>query len=134
MLIYQIWERSNKKVEKYSVSKKIWPFNVRINCSSDLQNFANARPSPSNFQTGTIFISQTIGQNNFQNKIPTDTREFDLKEQVIDMKLSCSKQIWKIIATKYHFLPIANVGPVFVNFLTGWLGKSFGSTNIAMVH
>ena len=57
----------------FCYQKMVWPFSVRINCSSDLKNFANCRPSASNFN----FFSQslehiflTVGQNNFSNKIP----------------------------------------------------------------
>ena len=50
-----------------------WPFTVRINCSSDLKNFANSRPSASNFKSFSQSQEQfflTVGQNNFGNKIP----------------------------------------------------------------
>ena len=43
-----------------------------LNCSSDLKNFANARPSASNFKSFSRSLEQffvTIGQNNFGNKI-----------------------------------------------------------------
>ena len=50
-----------------------WPFTVWINCSSDLKNFANSRPSASNFKSFSWSLEQfflTVGQNNFGNKIP----------------------------------------------------------------
>ena len=50
-----------------------WPFTVRINCSSDLKFFANSRPSASNFKSFSRTLEQfflTVGQNNFDNKIP----------------------------------------------------------------
>ena len=50
-----------------------WPFTVWINCSSDLENFANSRPSASNFKSFSQSLKQfflTVGQNNFVNKIP----------------------------------------------------------------
>ena len=52
--------------------KLFWPFTVRINCSSDLKNFANSWPSPSNFKTFSWLLEQfflTVGQYNFENKI-----------------------------------------------------------------
>ena len=53
--------------------KLFWPFTARINCSSDLKNFANSQPSVSNFISFSwsleIFL-HTVGQNNFGNKIP----------------------------------------------------------------
>ena len=51
--------------------KLFWPFTVWINCSSDLKNFANSRPSP--FKSFSRSLEQfflTVGQNNFGNKIP----------------------------------------------------------------
>ena len=50
-----------------------WPFTVWINCSSDLKNFENSRPSASNFKSFSRSLEQfflTVGQNNFGNKIP----------------------------------------------------------------
>ena len=50
-----------------------WPFTVWINCSSDLKNFANSRPSASNFKSFSWSLEHfflTVGQNNFGNKIP----------------------------------------------------------------
>ena len=50
-----------------------WPFTVWINCSSDLKNFANSRPSASKFKSFCQSLEQfflTVGQNNFGNKIP----------------------------------------------------------------
>ena len=50
-----------------------WPFNAWINCSSDLKNFANSRPSASNFKSFSRSLKQfflTVGENNFGNKIP----------------------------------------------------------------
>ena len=51
--------------------KLSWPF--RINCSSDLKNFANSSPSASNFKSFSRSQEQfflTVGQKNFGNKIP----------------------------------------------------------------
>ena len=50
-----------------------WPFTVWGNCSSDLKNFANSRPSAWNFKSFSRSLEQfflTVGQNNFGNKIP----------------------------------------------------------------
>ena len=50
-----------------------WPFTVWINCSSDLKNFENSRPSASNFKSCFWSLEQfflTVVQNNFGNKIP----------------------------------------------------------------
>ena len=52
--------------------KLFWPFTVWINCSSDLKNFANSRPSALNFKTFSQSLEQfflTVCQNNFGNKI-----------------------------------------------------------------
>ena len=46
---------------------------VTKNCSSDLKHFANSRPSASNFKSFSRSLEQfflTVGQNNFDNKIP----------------------------------------------------------------
>ena len=53
--------------------KLFWPFTVWINCSIDLKNFANSRPSASNFKSFSQSLEHfflTVGQNNFGNKIP----------------------------------------------------------------
>ena len=57
----------------FCYQKLFWPFTVWINCSSDLKNFANSRPSASNFKSFSGSLEQfflTVGQNNFGNKIP----------------------------------------------------------------
>ena len=50
-----------------------WLFTVWINCSSDLKNFENSRPSASNFKSFSRSLEHfflTVGQNNYDNKIP----------------------------------------------------------------
>ena len=57
----------------FCYQKLFWSFTVWINCSSDLKNFANSRPSASNFKFFSRSLEQfflTVGQNNFGNKIP----------------------------------------------------------------
>ena len=57
----------------FCYQKLFWPYTVWINCSSDLKNFANSRPSVSNFKSFSRSLEQfflTVGQNNFGNKIP----------------------------------------------------------------
>ena len=57
----------------FCYQKLFWPFTVWINCSSDLKNFANSRPSALNFKGFSRSLEQfflTVGQNNFGNKIP----------------------------------------------------------------
>ena len=57
----------------FCCQKLFWPFTVWINCSSDLKNFANSRPSASNFKSFSRSLEQflnTVGQNNFGNNIP----------------------------------------------------------------
>ena len=57
----------------FCYQKLFWPFTVWINCSSDLKNFKNSRPSASNFKNFSRSLEQfflTVGQNNFGDKIP----------------------------------------------------------------
>ena len=57
----------------FCYQKLFWPFTVWINCSSDLKKFANSWPSASNFKSFSWSVKQfflTVGQNNFNNKIP----------------------------------------------------------------
>ena len=57
----------------FCYQKLFWPFTVWINCSSDLKNFANSRPSASNFKSFSRSLEQfflTVGQNDFGNKMP----------------------------------------------------------------
>ena len=50
--------------------KIILTFHCLNNCSSDLKNFANSRPSASSFSRSLEQFFLTVGQNNFGNKIP----------------------------------------------------------------
>ena len=55
----------------FSYQKLFCPFTVWINCSSDLKNFANSRPSASNFKIFSQSLEWfflTFGQNNFGKK------------------------------------------------------------------
>ena len=57
----------------FCYQKLFWPFTVWINCSSDLKNFTNSRPTASNFKSFSRSLEQfflTVGQKNFDNKIP----------------------------------------------------------------
>ena len=59
--------------QAFCYQKLFWPFTVWINCSNDLKNFANSRPSASNFKSFSRSLEQfflTVGQNNVSNKIP----------------------------------------------------------------
>ena len=62
-----------EQVQKaFCYQELFWPFTVWINCSSDLKNFENSRPSASNFKSFSQSLEQfflTVGQNNFGNKI-----------------------------------------------------------------
>ena len=60
-----LWKKDVLCVRKKSESQKHY--------SSDLKNFANSRPSASNFKSFSQSLEQfflTVGQNNFGNKIP----------------------------------------------------------------
>ena len=55
----------------FCYQKLFWPFTVWINCSSDLENFENSRPSALNFKSHSRSLEHfflTVGQNNFGNK------------------------------------------------------------------
>jgi hypothetical protein len=57
----------------FCYQKLFWSFTVWINCSSDLKNFENSRPSDLNFKSFSQSLEQfflTVGQNYFDNKIP----------------------------------------------------------------
>ena len=78
VLIYQIWETSRNKLKKHSVTKNCsdLPLFEYLNCFSDLKNFANSRPSASNFKSFSQSLEHfflTVGQNNFGNKTPFPT-------------------------------------------------------------
>ena len=63
-----------EQVKKAFCYQKLFrPFNIWIDCSSDLKIFANSRPSASKFKSFSHLLEQfflTIGQNNFDNKMP----------------------------------------------------------------
>ena len=75
-----------------------------MNCSSDLKNFENSRPSASNFKSFSRSLEQfflTAGQNNFGNKIPflngsSHLRISDLtfKSTLLGCKLDTVIVIW----------------------------------------
>ena len=69
-----IMRNLQEQVKKaFCYQKLFWHFTVWINCSSDLKNFANSRPSASNFKSFSRSLEQfflTEGQNNFGNKSP----------------------------------------------------------------
>ena len=80
----------------FCYQKLFWPFTVWINCSSDLKNFANSRPSASNFQSFSQSLEQfflIVGQNNFGNKIPIPC----LKLWPI-----CNCFVWKVVGSTCH--------------------------------
>ena len=97
-----------------------WLFTVWIICSNDLKNFANTRPSASNFKSfsrspRTIF-SHTIGQNNFGNKIPLIS--------CVETKLACehcklfSPEPWKICYKIYiQYLSFVIINLILVRLL-----------------
>ena len=73
VIIYQIWETSRNKLKSILLPKLFWPFTVWINCSRDLKNFANSRPSALNFKSFSQSLEQfflTVDQNKFGSKIP----------------------------------------------------------------
>ena len=75
--------------------KFFWPFTVWLNCSSDLKNFANSRPSASNFKSISRSLEQsflTVGQNNFGNKIPFP---------IISVVISWDNFFWKFGKVQY---------------------------------
>ena len=57
--------------EAFCYQKLFWPFTVWINCSTDLNIFANSRLPASNFKSFSRSLEQfflTVGQNNFGKK------------------------------------------------------------------
>ena len=76
------------KKNTFCYQKLFWPFTVWKKCSSDLKNFANSRPSASNFKSFSRSLEQfflTVGQNNFINKIPFlgSSSSSDCKDDVL---------------------------------------------------
>ena len=61
-----------KQVKKTFCQQIVLNF-LCLNCSSDLKNFANSRPSASNFKSFSQSLEQFIqtvkGQNNFGNRM-----------------------------------------------------------------
>ena len=69
-----MWNLQEQVKKSFCYPKLFWPFTVWKNCSSDLKNFANSRPSASNFKFFSLSLQEfflTVGQNNFGNKIRT---------------------------------------------------------------
>ena len=80
-----------------------WPSTVRINCSSDLKNFANSRPSASDFKSFSGSLENfflTVGQNNFGNKIylHKDKKLSNLTDLTpISTKMISKLQAWPVL-------------------------------------
>ena len=69
-------------------------FLMEIVLVSDLKNFANSRPSASNFKSFSRSLEQfflTVGQNNFGNKIPFLKLVLYIKWQVLDLQINYIK-------------------------------------------
>ena len=65
--------RKEQVKKAFCYQKLFWPVTVQTNCSSDFRIFENSRPSASNFKSFSQSLEQfflTVGQNNFDNKIP----------------------------------------------------------------
>ena len=91
-----------KKVFCYQ--KLFWPFTVWINCSSDLNNFANSRPSAWNFKCFNRSLEHfflTVGQNNFGNKIPFPKMGFIFVDYLI--RKSTQVQSNNFLTSLYFF-------------------------------
>ena len=72
----------------FCYQKLFWPFTVWINCSSDLKNYANSRPSAWNFKSFSRSLEQiflTFGQNNFVNKISQKNKQKWKNQQCVIM-------------------------------------------------
>ena len=70
-----------KNEKTFCYQKLFGPFTVWINCSSDLKNFANSRPSASNFKSFSRSLEQfflIVGQDNVGNKIPNATSKISI--------------------------------------------------------
>ena len=97
---------SNFSCRFINPKKYFWPFTVWINCSSDLKNFANSRPSASNFKKCSRSLAQfflTGGQNNFGNKIPITTHKVQRTQKITCQK---NKMVLLTFLRKYLSLSI----------------------------
>ena len=73
LVFFSRFENVSEVKKVFCYQKLFWPFTDWINCLSDLKNFANSRPSASNFKSFSRSQEQfflEVGQNNFFNKIP----------------------------------------------------------------
>ena len=87
-----------------------WPFTVWINCSSDLKNFANSRPSASNsksFSRSLEHFFLTVGQNNFGKKmpffIPLLSSSFDFEAWLDLRELVDFLMTWRLISKSFSW-------------------------------
>ena len=110
-----------EKVKKaFCYQKLFWPFTVWINCSSDLKNFANSRPSASNFESFSRSLEQfflTVGQNNFGNKIPLNVLK------MYGFKNDCNVSICYVLNIDVHMYYYYYYS-IFLCWLTSWSNKS----------
>ena len=84
-----------------------WPITVWINCSCDLKNFANSRPSASNFKRFSQSLKQfflTVAQSNFGNKTP-----FFQEIRRTGIKPATDKRLKKVIENMSKYRSKQNV-------------------------
>ena len=77
-----------------------WPFTVRINCCSDLKN---SRPSAWNFKSFSRLLEQfflTLGQNNFDNKIPIFTKFCHISNNIFHSRFFKALELYLIDQTE----------------------------------
>ena len=93
VLIHQIWETFRNKLKKHSVSNIVLTFHS-LNYSNDHKNFANLRPSSSNFKSCSRSLEQlclTVGQNNFGNKMPFISLKIALSFNLLNFSIMVEK-------------------------------------------
>ena len=87
----------------FCYNKLFWPFTVWINCSSDFKFFENSFKSFS-WSLEQFFLS--VGQNNFDNKIPLQ-KSLPLNQQLFPWSWVSHSE--SFIIRKYFFFPFLQV-------------------------
>ena len=140
VLIYKIWETFRHKLKTKTCSElsAVW-----INCSTDLKNVANSRPSALNFKKISGSLEQvflTVDKNNFCNKIPfwgdkTNRRcqssliwvktKADIEQTLSSLNVYSGKKSKKMVFLRNSFILFD-----YHEYNPYWSFAAFGSKNL----
>ena len=118
----------------FCYQKLFWPFTVWINCSSDLKNFANSRPSASNFKSFSRSLKpyqntkgQTLGkmQNTQLNPFfpPMPSKQFEFYVHPFSRS-----SVIRLCTFSFHICFVKSMEETFFSWFLIWKYCQIGNT------